>query len=48
MSLIQKQLKIAKEQRKLISFIEYGSDTNFFCGYVLVWEVYMCMRKRLP
>ena len=41
MSLIQKQLKIAKEQRKLISFIEYGSDTNFFCGYVLDYSLDM-------
>ena len=31
MSLLQSQIKIAKEQRKLMSFVEYGSDTNFFC-----------------
>lgn len=30
MSLLQSQIKIVKEQRKLMSFVEYGSDTNFF------------------
>ncbi|WP_177762145.1 hypothetical protein [Flavobacterium sp. I3-2] len=47
MSLLQKQLRIAKEQEKLLSFIEYGSDTNFFCGYVLDYTSEMVTIKHI-
>lgn len=47
MSLLQHQLKIAKEQKKILSFIEYGSDTNFFCGYVLDYTLEMVTIQHL-
>lgn len=47
MSLLQSQIKIAKEQRKLMSFVEYGSDTNFFCGYVLDFTSEMITIKHI-
>lgn len=47
MSLLQNQIKIAKEQRKLMSFVEYGSDTNFFCGYVLDFTSEMITIKHI-